>query len=204
MLKPSGTCKIRGLRHCSASNRKSRQNSPFFRSGYRALSSMQKPQHAANQSVRQHCLQGAVPLQRLPRALRLLQVLEVNSFFFHFFLGAGIPAFANSPRLPKGWPSWFAGAPKVASAPSGPGFGTLRAILLNPARRAPPHEIPQSIPINVVLLYHIVIPTHIIDLLCFGFFRFYRHGAEMRLAFFPLYLCFSCLQALQASKPRSE
>jgi hypothetical protein len=40
------------------------------------------------------------------------------------FLGGG-RAFAGCPRLPKGWPSWFAGAPKVASAPSGPGFGTL-------------------------------------------------------------------------------
>ena len=40
------------------------------------------------------------------------------------FLGGG-RAFAGCPRLPKGWPSWFAVAPKVASAPSGPGFGTL-------------------------------------------------------------------------------
>ena len=37
----------------------------------------------------------------------------------------GRRAFRATPRLPKGWPSWFAGAPKVASAPSGPGFGTL-------------------------------------------------------------------------------
>jgi hypothetical protein len=41
------------------------------------------------------------------------------------FIVGGSRAFRATPRLPKGWPSWFAGAPNVASAPSGPGFGTL-------------------------------------------------------------------------------
>jgi len=45
------------------------------------------------------------------------------------FLG-GERAFRASPRLPKGWPSWFAVAPKVASAPSGPGFGNLAGLPL--------------------------------------------------------------------------
>jgi len=44
---------------------------------------------------------------------------------YWFLILGGSRAFWATPRLPKGWPSWFAVAPKVASAPSGPGFGTL-------------------------------------------------------------------------------
>jgi len=42
-----------------------------------------------------------------------------------FWIGGGSRAFRTTPQVPKGWPSWFAGAPHVASAPSGPGFGTF-------------------------------------------------------------------------------
>jgi len=45
--------------------------------------------------------------------------------FFSCFIRGGCRAFSATPQLPNDWPSWFAGAPKVASAPSGPGFGTL-------------------------------------------------------------------------------
>jgi len=37
----------------------------------------------------------------------------------------GSRAFRTTPQAPKGWPSWFAGAPNLASAPSGPGFGAF-------------------------------------------------------------------------------
>jgi len=37
----------------------------------------------------------------------------------------GSRAFRTTPQVPKVWPSWFAGAPNLASAPSGPGFGTF-------------------------------------------------------------------------------
>ena len=35
----------------------------------------------------------------------------------------GRRAFRTTPQVPKGWPSCFAGAPNLASAASGPGFG---------------------------------------------------------------------------------
>jgi|688.fasta_scaffold876823_1 hypothetical protein len=47
-----------------------------------------------------------------------------NSVLRILVLG-GSRAFRTTPQVPKGWPSWFAGAPNVASAPSGPGFGTF-------------------------------------------------------------------------------
>jgi len=61
----------------------------------------------------------------------------------------GSRAFTGSPRLPKGRPSGLAGAPKVASAPRGPAFGTLWATRLNPCRR-PPQKINPSIQFHLV------------------------------------------------------
>jgi len=46
----------------------------------------------------------------------------------------GSRAFTGCPRLPKGWPSGLAVAPKVASAPRGPGFGSLAG---NPVQSLP-------------------------------------------------------------------
>jgi hypothetical protein len=50
-------------------------------------------------------------------------------------LGGG-RAFTGSPQLPKGWPSGLAVAPKVASAPRGPGFGNFAGY--------PVQSLPQS------------------------------------------------------------
>ncbi len=44
---------------------------------------------------------------------------------FKIIYWGGSRAFRAYSAVAESWPSWFAGAPKVASAPSGPGFGTL-------------------------------------------------------------------------------
>ena len=49
------------------------------------------------------------------------------------FLG-GRRAFTGCPRLAEVWPSGLAVAPKVASAPRGPGFGMLAG---NPVQSLP-------------------------------------------------------------------
>jgi hypothetical protein len=46
----------------------------------------------------------------------------------------GVRAFTGCPRLAEGWPSGLAVAPKVASAPRGPGSATLAG---NPAQSLP-------------------------------------------------------------------
>jgi len=53
------------------------------------------------------------------------------------FLGGGRRAFTGCPRLPKGWPSGLAGAPEVASAPRGPGFGSLAGNLAQSLPQVP-------------------------------------------------------------------
>ena len=48
----------------------------------------------------------------------------------------GRRAFAGSPRWAEGWPSGLAGAPKVASAPRGPGSAPLAGNLVQSLPRA--------------------------------------------------------------------
>jgi len=55
----------------------------------------------------------------------------------------GSRAFTGCPRLPKGWPSGLAVAPKVASAPRGPGFGSLAG---NPVQSLPQATKGQPVP----------------------------------------------------------
>jgi len=55
----------------------------------------------------------------------------------------GSRAFTGCPRLPKSWPSGLAVAPKVASAPRGPGFGSLAG---NPVQSLPQATQGQPVP----------------------------------------------------------
>ena len=57
----------------------------------------------------------------------------IKGAVFMFFIGR-LRAFAGSPRWPEGVPSGLAVAPKVASAPRGPGSGLLAG---NPAQSLP-------------------------------------------------------------------
>ena len=58
-----------------------------------------------------------------------LKIVGLGAWFWRRVLDCGFwggsRAFRTTPQVPKVWPSWFAGAPRVASAPSGPGFGTF-------------------------------------------------------------------------------
>src|SRR6266513_3032495 len=68
-----GACEARGLRYCAPA-RAGVESAPPVERAARALSALRQPRDRARERVRLDALQGALPLQRLPGALRLLQV----------------------------------------------------------------------------------------------------------------------------------
>ena len=64
--------------------------------------------------------------------------ISVGPFFLWYWAADGLSQVV--PQLPEGWPSGLAVAPKVASAPRGPGSGKLRTYLVQSLPRCPASE----------------------------------------------------------------